>query len=304
VGDEQRVRQIVVNLLSNAVKFTPPGGTVTISCEMRQQAAASTHLTGPGPWACIRVEDTGMGIASDEQERVFEPFVQAEARLTRTAGGTGLGLTISRRLARLMGGELTVESRVGAGSTFTLWLPGGATDAPSEREIVQPLRAEPPRPEGLAAIGAYLRARLERVLEDYVERVRRDSTFPPTVRTMTAAQIEDHGITFCADVAQSLVAIEETGGPQSEMLRDGTAIQRFVSELHGQQRARLGWTEAQLTRDFEHLADAIEFVVRRSVAEASGETETAVRVLRQLIAVAATAAHRAFRHASQVGPSE
>ena len=303
VGDQQRVRQIVVNLLSNAVKFTPPGGNVTISCDTAPQAPSSAHLSGRGPWANIRVEDTGVGIAPDEQERVFAPFVQAEAGLTRTAGGTGLGLTISRRLARLMGGELTVESRPGAGSTFTLWLPGGGpTEAMRDASGVQPLRAEPTKPEGLAAIGAFLRERLERVLEDYVERVRKDTSFPPELQTTPAAKIEDHGISFFGDLAQSLVVIEETGGPQSDILRDGTEIQRFISELHGQQRHRMGWTEAHLARDYEHQSDALEGMVRRRAPEATGEVETSVRVLRHLMALAAAAARRAYRHASQATP--
>jgi hypothetical protein len=187
---------------------------------------------------------------------------------------------------------------------FTLWLPGGgATDAAArEASGVQPLRAEPTRPEGLAAVGAFLRERLERLLEDYVERVRNDPTLPPDVRTMAAAKIEDHGITFLGDLAQSLVAIEETGGPQSDILRDGTEIQRFISELHGQQRHRLGWTEAQLARDYEHQADALEAMVRRQAAESTREVETAVRVLRHLITLAAIAGRRAYRHASQAEP--
>jgi len=300
VGDEQRVRQIVVNLLSNAVKFTPAGGSVIVACDTTPQAPPSPHLSGRGPWAYIRVEDTGMGIAPDEQERVFEPFVQAEAGLTRTAGGTGLGLTISRRLARLMGGELTVESRVGAGSAFTLWLPAGvAADALRGAAGGPPLRGDPPRAEGLAAVGAFLRERLERVVEDYVERIRRDPFFPADVRQLPSAKIEDHGITFLGDLAQSLVAIEETGGPQSDILRDGTEIQRFISELHGQQRHRLAWTEAQLARDYEHLTDAVEAVVRRRGSDGAPEIETAIRVLGQLVTAAAAAARRAIRHASQ-----
>lgn len=73
--------------------------------------------------ACFRVPDTGVGIPSDHLERIFEPFVQLQTDYTRTTGGTGLGLAISRHLARGMGGDLTVESTAGSGSTFTVTLP-------------------------------------------------------------------------------------------------------------------------------------------------------------------------------------
>ena len=132
LGDTHRVRQILLNLLSNAVKFTAPGGSVEIAC--------SASLDGPPPaadgereggdtdgvasWAAISVRDTGIGIAPRDLESVFAPFHQVDGGHTRAEGGTGLGLAISRRLARLMGGDLMVESSAGQGSTFTLWLPG------------------------------------------------------------------------------------------------------------------------------------------------------------------------------------
>ena len=111
LGDPLRVRQIILNLLSNAIKYTEPGGHVVIRCATRD---AFTYFS---------VEDTGIGIAAGEFDVIFEPFVQSEHVYTRTHGGTGLGLAISRRLARLMGGDVTVESTVGSGSTFTLSLP-------------------------------------------------------------------------------------------------------------------------------------------------------------------------------------
>jgi signal transduction histidine kinase len=131
VGDEDRVRQILVNLLSNAAKFTPAGGAIHISCGQGTVPEGTTLLHPGTPWTFIRVRDTGIGIAPEDLDRVFQPFVQAEAGLTRTRGGTGLGLTISRELARLMGGDLTLTSRLGAGSTFTLWLPGGTGEDPA-----------------------------------------------------------------------------------------------------------------------------------------------------------------------------
>jgi PAS domain S-box-containing protein len=119
-GDPARVRQIVVNLLTNALKFTPRGGRVTVSGGTADSVAGSA-LRGHGPWVYVRVEDSGRGIPDDRVEAIFEPYQQSEA--SDQHRGSGLGLAISRRLARLMGGDLTVQSRAGAGSTFTLWLP-------------------------------------------------------------------------------------------------------------------------------------------------------------------------------------
>jgi signal transduction histidine kinase len=110
-ADADRVEQIVLNLLSNAVKFTPPGGTVKIM------------VTAEPDQVCLRVQDTGVGIPADKLEAVFEAFVQVEASRSRVHGGTGLGLAISRQLARAMGGDLTVNSAPGKGSTFSLSLP-------------------------------------------------------------------------------------------------------------------------------------------------------------------------------------
>ena len=113
-GDGEKVRRIVLNLLDNATRFTQPGGRIQVACE-----AAGDEVR-------VRVRDSGIGIAADKLESVFEPFVQADARLTRVHGGLGLGLAISRTLAVAMGGRLTVASEPGAGSTFTLTLPRAA----------------------------------------------------------------------------------------------------------------------------------------------------------------------------------
>ncbi len=111
LADRDRLRQIVVNLLTNAIKFTPQGGRVTVS------------TFRDGGHAIVRVADTGCGIPTDRLEKIFEPFVQLGARGPGQQDGVGLGLSISRALARGMDGELEVESRLGEGSTFTVRLP-------------------------------------------------------------------------------------------------------------------------------------------------------------------------------------
>jgi len=111
LADRVKAEQIILNLCSNAVKFTGEGGRVEVRCEAY------------GGFVAVAVSDTGVGIAPEDLERVFEPFVQLGRGLTSRQEGTGLGLAISRDLARAMHGNLTVRSEVGKGSTFTLTLP-------------------------------------------------------------------------------------------------------------------------------------------------------------------------------------
>jgi PAS domain S-box-containing protein len=110
-ADEDKLRQILLNLLANALKFTPAGGTVSLGIRSRDSDVS------------IEVCDTGIGIAPDQLERIFEPFVQAKRALNLADQGVGLGLAISRQLARAMGGDLNVKSGVGRGSVFTVTLP-------------------------------------------------------------------------------------------------------------------------------------------------------------------------------------
>ncbi len=126
VGDAVRLRQIVFNLLSNAVKFTPAGHvSVAVRCD--------------GDRFQVRVADTGIGIAPDAHEIIFDSFRQADAGTTRQFGGTGLGLSICRSLSRAMGGDVTVESALGEGAVFTLDLPLVAADAPVTADAAPPI---------------------------------------------------------------------------------------------------------------------------------------------------------------------
>jgi signal transduction histidine kinase len=116
--DAGKLHQVLTNLISNAVKFTPEGGRVTI------KAAADDRE------AVFVVSDTGVGIAPEEQELVFEKFRQAANPLTREQGGTGLGLSIVRELAKLLGGDVAVHSELGRGSTFTVRVAARLADEP------------------------------------------------------------------------------------------------------------------------------------------------------------------------------
>jgi PAS domain S-box-containing protein len=121
LADETRLTQILLNLLSNAVKFTKQG-EVTVSYESQPDATA------------VRVADTGPGITPEKQALIFEEFYQVDSDLTRAAGGTGLGLPIARRLARLMGGDVSVQSDVGHGSVFTVRIPLALAPASTRRK--------------------------------------------------------------------------------------------------------------------------------------------------------------------------
>lgn len=131
--DPTHLRQILVNLIGNAVKYTDKGTIVVRTRTIpRSEALAlgmpdklSTLDQAEATWLCVQVADPGIGIAPADQERIFEEFEQVEAgpRADSPNRGTGLGLAISRRLARLLGGDLTLMSEVGRGSTFSLWLP-------------------------------------------------------------------------------------------------------------------------------------------------------------------------------------
>ena len=133
-GDDQRLAQVVTNLLSNAVKFTPAGGLIRLSARL---------LGREGERCAIRVEvsDSGIGIAEEAKERLFQSFEQAESGTARKFGGTGLGLAISRRIVELMGGKIWVESAPGEGASF--FFEFEAEGGPEEEDILRLARVRP-----------------------------------------------------------------------------------------------------------------------------------------------------------------
>jgi len=133
--DAVKVQQILSNLLSNAIKFTPEGGRVHCKADLDllgvpPVGSASSMLRGSGGYIVLTVTDTGVGIAREEQEMIFEKFRQAGNPLTRQHAGTGLGLSIVRELSKLLGGEVSLQSELGRGITFTVRLPLQLSEEP------------------------------------------------------------------------------------------------------------------------------------------------------------------------------
>jgi signal transduction histidine kinase len=313
VGDERRVRQVLINLVANAIKFTPPGGSVTLSCGAVGETPVATHLVGSGPWAFIRVADTGAGVSSDQHSAVFEPFVQAEGGFARSKGGTGLGLTISRRLARLMGGDLILEGQspdAAPGATFTLWLPRTRaamsrrkTDLPEAADARMARALETPgdyRVYGLAEIGRHLRGHVEEVLRRVALRLRTDPAFP-SADALSPSEVEDHQLAFLADVVQSLIVIDETGGIDSALYRAGSEIQLVVSTLHGRTRHHQGWTPEHLDQESVIMHEELEGLILRHVPEGVGDVTAAIAVIGHLIEQARAQSARAYREAIERG---
>ena len=146
--DERRLRQILLNLLGNAVKFTEEG-RVTLRAKMTGVSQREGGAEGRSVARLeFEIEDTGIGIAEEDREKIFEPFVQLSAR--NTSGGTGLGLPLSRKLAGLLGGDITVSSRVGRGSTFRLEV---CVETAEESDV--PVREVPRQVAGLASGQSY-----------------------------------------------------------------------------------------------------------------------------------------------------
>ncbi|MFN4175861.1 ATP-binding protein [Phenylobacterium sp.] len=226
LGDETRVRQIILNLLSNALKFTETG---RVTLALRQDL----HADGEGGVE-IRVIDTGPGMTAEQVARLFRPYSQAESSTARKYGGTGLGLSICRTLSSMMGGDISVESEPGRGSTFRVWLPlpaaeGGPVDV-RETEALElpPLRVlvTDDNPINLAVARALLEAAgasvetavhgadaLERLQVDLFDLVLMDVRMPVMDGIEAVGRIRA-GVSGPQDIP--IIALTGDGGPGEE----------------------------------------------------------------------------------------
>ncbi|HKH93333.1 MAG TPA: ATP-binding protein, partial [Gemmatimonadaceae bacterium] len=307
VGDRERALQIIANLLSNAVKFTEPGGTIRVEVDGDAKPPESRHLMASMRWVALRVRDTGIGITHEHIDRIFSPFVQAEQGHTRRSDGTGLGLTISRRLARMMRGDVTVSSEPGQGSVFTLWLPAAEErpePAPHGEEAPAPAtRALAARTRGLAAVGDSLMHEIEHILDAFVARLRAEPTMP-AAPTLKYSQLADHVGAMLADIASALVILEDSAGTPTMLLADTADLQRFISDRHGAQRARLGWTLDALARENAVLEEEVERAIRRCFTDPScaPQVEEALGVAKRYLEQSADNSRRSLDRALNRGP--
>ncbi|HEY4131940.1 MAG TPA: hybrid sensor histidine kinase/response regulator [Gemmatimonadaceae bacterium] len=282
VGDTGRVRQILVNLLSNAVKFSEAGSPIKVWAEL-SEGASSPALPTDRQYVAFRIRDTGIGVSEDQIAAIFEPFVQGESGTTRTRGGSGLGLAISRRLARLMGGDITVASDGPArqGSLFTLWIPA----APDQSSIVTTearavhLQTTPFDPTVLAQLGRLVITEAMHVGHALAARLRSEDGIPP-MGGLSDGQLVDHVPSYITDLGMALIIVSEVGVEASALLHDGNAIRSEIAERHGAQRRRLGWSAKNIEREYDILLEEIERVLRAR----AGSTETQLAGALELIA--------------------
>lgn len=261
-ADAGRLHQILVNLLSNAVKFNRPGGRITVSCGRVEARVPGGSDADRGPWVRLRVEDTGIGIAAEQLEKIWSPFFQVDSGHTRSTEGSGLGLSISRSLARLMGGDLLGQSEPGTGSTFLLFLPAAE---PNAREAPSPdgeRRGKERHSPGISIVKTAVLLEIEQIVGSYLGRLRVDPLLPKAWQ-MGDAELEDHAATLLVDIAEAVGAVEEAAGGASPILRDSQAIQRTLAERHGERREKAGWGADELRRDYQILREELEAAVKR-----------------------------------------
>lgn len=295
IGDVGRVRQILVNLLSNAIKFSDAGSRITLRSEVGKPPESEVLVPGRR-YVAVQILDTGIGVSPAQFSAIFEPFVQGETGPTRSWGGSGVGLAISRRLARLMQGDVTVTAPRSGGSHFTLWLPcpEDPSIAATAEQPVARRRSTPFDPTILSQLGRLLAMDAFNIGNALVLRIRTDDRFPPA-GSLSDAQLIDHFPSFATDLGLALVTIAEVGIDASAQLHDGNAIRSEVAARHGAQRCRLGWTEAQLLAEYDLIREEVEADLKGRAASGQQQLEGALDLIGRMIDQSRAVSLQAYR---------
>jgi hypothetical protein len=191
-----------------------------------------------------------------------------------------------------MGGDLTAQSHVGQGSVFTLWLPAQSPAVPAG--TVAPAIAGT---SARAAVGEVLVASLGEIVSAFADRLRADPA-TPMARDATQSELEDHVASFLTDIATLFSILDDGGGRRTPLIADGTDIQRLISDKHGAQRRRLGWTDDAMRREFAILHDEVESALRAGLAHSHGApVEEALALFGLFLAEAEAISRRGWRKA-------
>jgi hypothetical protein len=201
-----------------------------------------------------------------------------------------------------MGGDITVQSELGHGSSFTLWLRGSAgntessatTEYPAFHDVVPDVNTE-----GVRSIASQLLTRVDDIAQQYVARLRAESDVPD-LSGVGEPYVRDHACTVITEIANAAIVLSETKGRASDLLRDGSEIQRLLAELHGAQRYRLGWTEPQIAKDVDMLSAEL-VAAARSLSEDKSAVEFVIDVVSKILEQWKQTSIRGYRFARAAG---
>ena len=266
VADPTRIRQVLMNLVSNAVKFTHRG-SVTLQVKVAQTALGQSLV--------FEVIDTGVGIAADKIGRLFRPFTQADASTTRQFGGTGLGLTISKRLIEMMGGEIGVESLLGQGSTFRFVLPLVEHPAAGAQNDYVPTSAQSPD-EVPPSLG--LLPDSSSLANEAEEKMQRSDPIGHEALAQPVLVVDDNAINrkFAAKVLEKLGYRYETASDGKEAMRRVRAEQYSAVLMDCMMPEMDGYEATRQIRAWEQASSGRIPIIALSANAMAGDRERAL----------------------------